>query len=361
VVVDACITMDRLKDYVSVEDSRLVESYMASAISSYLNNVGYKVSKPCMPFVGSYKSAEQTFVVKQQRKDKAVEAHPPFFTEEVGLENATCQAAFARVTREVSRVVEQKASPPADVFRANQTIRADLQLLQSHLQKRYLLVVIGDGKSVPGFTSFAQGMATGMATGILTGGLVVVTACDVTYIDTCAAIIDLAEGELLWSNTLRLQGGKIGREDYYSTWNEKLRTYNGWVQSVLFYVPVQPGPLIEAAKKGENGILEWMVLTGANLDEGDGSHMTGLHWACQNGHLKTLELLAKHGASVNCQDVEGDTPLHHAARAGKSNVVKALLKLKADVHAKNARGETPLDIATSQQNKKMVKMLTKQS
>jgi len=353
------MTMDRLKDYVSVEDSRAVESYMASAITSYFEHIGYEVSTCCMPFVGSFKAAEETFVVKQHRKDKAVDAHPPFFAEEVLPQNKACQDAYARIIGEISCDVGQQETPPTDMFDANETIREDLRLLRDHLQTRYLLVVAGNGVSVPGLTSFAQGMATGMATGLLTGGFLIVTVSDVSYLDTNAAVIDLSEGTLLWSNSLRLRGGKVCKEEFYSKWDEKFKTYGGWVQSVFFHVPVKASRLIEAAKKGDCKCLEWVVLTGANLDGGDANRMTGLHWACQNDHLKALQLLAKHGANVDCPDAEGNTPLHYAVRADQSKMAKALLKLKANVHAQNAQGESPLDIARSRQNKKLVKMLSK--
>jgi len=359
VVVDACMTMDRLKDYISVEDSRTIASYMASSLTSYFDNIGYEVSECYTPFVGSFKSAEETFVVRQQRKDESADVSPPFFIEDGTPENTACQKAYARVIREILSDVEQKEKPPADIFNANETIREDLRLLREHLQKRYILVVIGNGKSVPGLTTFTQRFATGMATGLLTGGALMVSVGNVSYIDTHAAIIDLAEGELLWSNSLRLTGGNVCKEGFYATRNEKLHTYSGWVQNVFFHVPVKTSTVIEAVKNGERDLLEWMLLTGTDLDEGDGSQMTGLHWACQNGDLKTLRLLAKHGANVNCQDAKGDTPLHYAVQANQSNMVKALLNLKADVHTTNVQGKCPLDVASAGQNKKIVKMLNK--
>lgn len=351
--------MDRLKDYVCVEDSRQIEAHMVSSLTSYFDNIGYEVSECCTPFVGSFKSAEETFVVRQQRKDKSADVSPPFFIEDDVPENGGCQEAFARVIREILSDVEQKENPPADIFNANETIREDLRLLQEHLQTRYVLVVIGDGKSVPGLTTFTQRFATGMATGLLTGGALMVSVGNISYIDTYAAIIDLAEGELLWSNSLRLTGGKVCKEAFYSAWNEKLHTYSGWVQNVFFHIPVKSSTVIEAVKNGERERLEWMLLTGTNLDESDSSQMTGLHWACQNGDLKTLRLLAKHGANVNCQDAKGDTPLHYAVQGNQSNMVKALLKLKPDVHTTNAQGRCPLDVASAGQNKKIVKMLNK--
>jgi len=359
VVVDTCVTMDRLKDYVSVEDSRAIESYMAAAATSYLGNIGYMVSMNCTPFVGSFKSADETFHVKQQRKDKADDIHPPFFTETGAPEDAAWQESLARVIRETMSAVGQNDQPPADRFRANQAIREDLKVLQGHFQKRYVAIVIGDGKSVPGLTSFSQGMVTGMATGMLTGGLVSVSVYDVTYLDTTVGIIDLSEGDLLWSNSLRLTRGKICKEKFYSMWNERQHTYDGWVHTMFFYVPVKGSKLIEAAQNGKNDCLKWMLQTNPSLNEGDADQMTPLHWACPNGHLQTLELLAKGGADVNCQDSQGDTPLHYAARTNQPKMVTALLKRKADIHTKNNQGESPLDVATSSQDTRIVKMLRK--
>lgn len=359
IVVDTCLTMDRLKDYISVEESRQSQTYITSSLTSYLENLGYRVSKCYTPFVGCFKSKEETFVVKQYRKGESADVSPPFFVDESMADDPTCQQALARLIQEVSAHLKKEEDAGIDAFNTDGTISQELEILHTRLPSRYVLVVTGDGKSVPGLTTFAQQMATGMATGLLTGGLLMYSVGDISYIDTCAAIIDLSSGEMLWSNSLRLAGGGVWKEKFYATWNEKFGTYSGWVQNVFFYIPVKSNRLSEAVKAGDRKRLEWMILTGTDLDAPDANLMTPLHWTCRNNDLRTLRLLAKHGINVNCQDDKGDTPLHYAIRENRVSIAKDLLKLKPDIHIKNAQQQTPLDVASSGQNKKIAKMLDK--
>ncbi|MBN2018798.1 MAG: ankyrin repeat domain-containing protein [Sedimentisphaerales bacterium] len=357
VVADTCITIDDFKDYISVEDSRNVESYMLSATRKYLENIGYQVSEQYMPFVGGSRSSQVKVAVKKQKKAKIEEIPAPYFIEEGLRSDADYQAALERVIQNVLQVVQQKEKSPEEIFKLNSNVQEDLQLIRERLQTRYGLFVIGDGKIVSGITSFTQAMVTGMATGLLTGGMFIYSACEVSYLDTYVAIIDLTQADLLWCNSMRLQSGEVLGQNYYSSWDERIQTYSGWVRNMLFYIPVKGDKLIEAAKKGQNDLLEWMILTGADVNTQDQNLMTPLHLAVKDNHFETVKFLVEKGANINAQDVEDKTPLHYAVQNEQLDTVKFLLKKKAKADVRDKNGETALDIASRNQNRKIIKLL----
>ena len=82
VIVDSCVVMDGWKDYVHVEQSCTNETYMASSITSYFENIGYNIVAHETPFVGDYLSPGQTYWIKRQKGSKVEESAPPFHIDE---------------------------------------------------------------------------------------------------------------------------------------------------------------------------------------------------------------------------------------------------------------------------------------
>ncbi|GFO25172.1 transient receptor potential cation channel subfamily a member 1 [Plakobranchus ocellatus] len=81
------------------------------------------------------------------------------------------------------------------------------------------------------------------------------------------------------------------------------------------------------------------------INETDGSGLTALHIAAQNGHTKVIQLLLQRGAVVN-KDNEDNTPLHHAASEGWTHSMRVLIGVKSNLlNSVNADGETALHIA----------------
>jgi hypothetical protein len=77
----------------------------------------------------------------------------------------------------------------------------------------------------------------------------------------------------------------------------------------------------------------------------DFTDRTPLHKASYFGHDGVVEYVLSCGGDVDLVDVEGDTPLHDAARLGHTDVVSLLMDAGAKVTVKNNKGETPLDLA----------------
>ena len=126
-------------------------------------------------------------------------------------------------------------------------------------------------------------------------------------------------------------------------------------------------PLIGAVVKKFTGIIELLIIRGANVNIpfGDGTpalsmvaeldniemarvllrtpdiqinragkdRLTALAIASRKGHKEIVELLLKKGAEPNIRDKYGTTPLHYAALYGRMAIVETLLHSGADVDA----------------------------
>ena len=112
--------------------------------------------------------------------------------------------------------------------------------------------------------------------------------------------------------------------------------------------------LMEAARKGESGVLKFL-LEKKNLGiesrreptQGSGANMlthglTPLMEAAVGGHDATVEFLLERNANIEARDSDGNTPLSWAARACSATVVSILLENNANIESRNVRAETPL-------------------
>ncbi|ALC48531.1 CG33713, partial [Drosophila busckii] len=77
----------------------------------------------------------------------------------------------------------------------------------------------------------------------------------------------------------------------------------------------------------------------------DEQGMSLLHWAADRNAVAIIEFLVSSGASVNQRDAEKQTPLHYAASCGHVEALKCLLRLKADLSLCDSDGQSCLDVA----------------
>jgi len=99
-----------------------------------------------------------------------------------------------------------------------------------------------------------------------------------------------------------------------------------------------------------NGILKTvkkLLDEGIDVNAQDDIGWTALHFAAQNNHFKTIELLLEYKANPNLHDKQGNGPLWTAGMNIKGNCqgVISLLKAHANPNHKNHHGRTPLYIA----------------
>ncbi|MCL2742367.1 MAG: ankyrin repeat domain-containing protein [Planctomycetaceae bacterium] len=97
---------------------------------------------------------------------------------------------------------------------------------------------------------------------------------------------------------------------------------------------------------------------GSDVKMVDKEGYTLLHKAATYGNNVVVKFLVLKGADVNEKVQDDWTPLH-AAALGKGNieVAKFLVSKGAEVNAKTTDGYTPLDAAKSRKHKAMVKYL----
>ena len=147
------------------------------------------------------------------------------------------------------------------------------------------------------------------------------------------------------------------------------------------------------AEKGNQAQVLKLLENGAELDMGDDTEKTALHYAVLNGHTNIVKILLEEGADSNLQDengcssllllrrnieqilplllefganleiadYEGRTLLNLAAQTKEKNFIKFLLDAGADINSQDAKGMTPLLSAAKAKNYEVVEFLLKQN
>jgi len=104
-------------------------------------------------------------------------------------------------------------------------------------------------------------------------------------------------------------------------------------------------PLLIAAKKRNQGLVEILIANGAKVDASDRNGLTALMAAASMGLAENVRALISAGANVNARDEKGATPLIWAAISGHPQVVEILLAHGADGKVKNKDGLTALRLS----------------
>lgn len=230
IINDVCICRDVAgsNDYWSIEDSQAAESFMLEGAKQYLEQKGYHVVSQMCPFVGAFKKSEMLDKVAQREGTEVSDKYPPFYISESLNIDEPYKQALIKVIRQVLQSVEQKKSSPSEVFLSNLDIQESLDIIAKRIDTDTVLFLIGNGTIVPKGKSAAQGIATGVLTTLLTMGMFTYSQWSVSYLDTFAGLVNLRTGEVLWSNSLRLEGGGLTDKEYYS---------KRWSQNVLYHIP----------------------------------------------------------------------------------------------------------------------------
>ncbi|EAX94956.1 hypothetical protein TVAG_205540 [Trichomonas vaginalis G3] len=105
----------------------------------------------------------------------------------------------------------------------------------------------------------------------------------------------------------------------------------------------EPGisPLIFAVQHSFRNVIQYLINSGASVDQSDRNGLTPLHIAIKGDDIKTAEVLIKNGANVNAKDSKGNTPLMQACIIGSLRCVKLLLGNKADPSIPDNKGNVP--------------------
>ena len=105
--------------------------------------------------------------------------------------------------------------------------------------------------------------------------------------------------------------------------------------------------LFLSAYQGTDMVMRALLEGGADPDARYAEGAGMLHFAVEIANSVGLaSLLLGHGADVNIGDASGSTPLHYAAYHGYDGMAGFLLESGADPNARNVVGMTPLDYAS---------------
>ena len=118
-------------------------------------------------------------------------------------------------------------------------------------------------------------------------------------------------------------------------------------------------PIHVASRCGNLGILELLVLHGANIRLLDSAGRTSLHCAAQGTHPDCLRYLLDVGGDslVEERDDRGRTCLHVAIGAGNVECVRVLLEAAADVQAATFHGITAVEQARLGKSQQVIKVM----
>nr|CAD7206281.1 unnamed protein product [Timema douglasi] len=82
--------------------------------------------------------------------------------------------------------------------------------------------------------------------------------------------------------------------------------------------------LHQAARRGQEAVVELLLQYGAGADVQDGAGTTPIMCAADGGSLPVLKMLIERGARVNSADVDGSTALHLGARSSLGRAQRSL-------------------------------------
>ena len=90
-------------------------------------------------------------------------------------------------------------------------------------------------------------------------------------------------------------------------------------------------PLLKAAAKGNNTILELLINRGAQKEALSNDKENAIHLALFNDHSEMIKLLVKNNVSLDIEDCRGRTPLSYALYAHNNDIANYLIESHASV------------------------------
>lgn len=104
----------------------------------------------------------------------------------------------------------------------------------------------------------------------------------------------------------------------------------------------QWAPLITAAWRGQNNVIEALLKKGTNPNVTDVDGNTALIRAAERGHIKSIKLILKYPASINKKNRNGLTPIMAAAAKNKTKILDYLINKNAKINLRDKNGMSAL-------------------
>lgn len=117
------------------------------------------------------------------------------------------------------------------------------------------------------------------------------------------------------------------------------------IASEGYYWPTGITAIHWAALTGNEDLLKFLLMRGADVNHGSGSGITPLHFAVLMQQEAMVRALIDTGAWVNPVTKNGHTPLHFAVMRGHYEIAADLIKRGARPDAADSRGRSPIDWA----------------
>ena len=230
IITDVCLQRDVVTGdkYWSIKDSRSAEQYMTESAKTYMISKGYEVVFLEAPLVCASKNQNESFKFAVEEGGEVGEMHPPLFVAEGLATEQAYRQSLTTIVPGILKAVNQMSKPPSALCCTAVDMKQALDVVAKRTGGDAILFLIGNGVIVPAGKSVAEGVVTGVITTALTLGMFTYSQWSVSYLDTCAVLVNANTGEILWSNALRLKGSGFTEKDYYA---EK------WPQNILYHMP----------------------------------------------------------------------------------------------------------------------------
>lgn len=125
-----------------------------------------------------------------------------------------------------------------------------------------------------------------------------------------------------------------------------------------FRISVHVPDLVRAAERGDEGMVQLLLSSGASPNVADDVGLSALHVSAKKGRWRLVCLLLSSDADANVTSkCSGETPLHYACKYGHQDIVQKLLRSRADPMAMSSKGVTPLEYARDKKHGAIVRIL----
>ena len=94
-------------------------------------------------------------------------------------------------------------------------------------------------------------------------------------------------------------------------------------------------------------MIELFAEYGSKIDARSRNFRTPLHIACIRGNLGVIQAVLLVGADINAKDIDGNTPCHFCSEYGHKDCLRYLLLKHPSLFSKNKEGLSPLDVAVN--------------
>lgn len=225
IISDVCIARDAVgtEDYFSIEDSKTARAFMSDAAKKYLEGKGYQIDFQFSPFVCAFKEPDKVFKVAESKGKDVTDMSPPFFADDSLKDDEKYKQQLVRVIRQIQNSIAQLNKPHSETFLFEKDMQENLKEISERTSIEVILFLIGDGIIVPRGKSFAKGLPGAI---LLPLALPIYLTFDYSNVHSYAVMINVKNGDMLWSNSfLDYDINPVNQDYYYKEWSRKMFYY----------------------------------------------------------------------------------------------------------------------------------------